>query len=729
MSIELIAAGIGAAASLFPSISSGAGSAFNRVSRSFNYLHSGRQYDQKVIELYGTMRVFGQTQPRPLDDIFTDVRILPKPTLWRRFSLEGLHEQFLAQDRVMSFRTDERMAADELIKTEKKLFILGKPGAGKTTFCKHLAVREARGRGQVGKVPIFITLKQYADTGLSLMAYIIKQFDVCGFPEAEPFVEELLRGGNALVLFDGLDEVTKDANGRNLVAAKINQFSRKYSGCHIAVTCRVAATDYSFEQFRYVEMAEFAPEQVETFVRQWFMTGEEAVGKADKMLTDLEQHNGISDLTRNPLLLTLLCLNYDETMAFPARRVEIYQDALDALLKKWDSSRGVQRGSAYGSLSVGRKQEMLAELAYETYWEGRYFFNRREIEPQLAEYVAGAPEVPARIDIDGEVILQEIVAQHGILAYRATDIVSFSHKTFHEYFAAKQIVDDREAGTFHELLKHVVDDSWKEVFELTASLLRRGAASSFFKLFVQTLHERLYKRPNAVAWLAWVAAAAAQSKSGYHAGATRALFASASANSNIRTGTHDLAYALANVSANASTRDLALALAHDLVRVLELTRNGRLDLASSHALALARARDLDFDFDFTRANDRDLARVRASASVLTRELGLEAFADALEALEIPKAGAVQTREIFREQLKAIINEYHPLEQYKMLQEQAQKFGRKTPDKQLMTKDMKTLINFMRGSNRLYDCLQVAYLSRAERKMFEDQLLLPPDWKS
>ncbi|MGB1252818.1 MAG: NACHT domain-containing protein, partial [Candidatus Promineifilaceae bacterium] len=478
-----------------------------------------------MIKLYGSMRVFGQTEPRPLDDIFTDVRILPKPTLWKRFSLESLHEDFLERDRDMPARYDERVAADKMIKTESKLFILGKPGAGKTTFCKHLAVREARGRGPVGKVPIFVTLKQYADTDKTLIDFIAEQFSVCDFPEAELFVEALLRDGKALVLFDGLDEVTKDADGRNRVAAEINQFSRKYSECHIVVTCRVAATDYSFGQFRYVEMAEFAPEQVETFVRQWFMTGEASVNKADKMLTELDQNEGIRDLTRNPLLLTLLCLNYDETMAFPSRRVEIYQDALDALLKKWDSSRGVQRGSAYGSLSLGRKQEMLAELAYETYCEGQYFFERREIAPRLAEYVAGAPEVPAKIDLDGEVILQEIVAQHGVLAYRATDIISFSHKTFHEYFTAKQIVDDREAGTFHVLLQHAAEDSWKEVFELTASLLRKRAASNFFKLFVKTLHVEVQKRPNVVEWLAQIDAAAVRSESNYLTASIRAFFA------------------------------------------------------------------------------------------------------------------------------------------------------------------------------------------------------------
>ena len=735
MEPAIIGAGIGAGARLFPSIASGIKSGFKAIGRPFNYLRSGKRYDKKMVELYGTMRVFGQTEPRPLDDIFTDVHILPKPTLMRRFSLESLHKQFLEAPRNLPLRYDERVAADELLETTDKLFILGKPGAGKTTFCKHLAVREAKGTGRINKVPIFVTLKQYADTGKTLIEFINEQFDVCDFPDAAPFVEALLRDGKALVLFDGLDEVTKDDDGRNRVATEINQFSRKYSGCHIVVTCRVAATDYSFEQFRYVEMAEFAPEQVETFVRQWFLGMEENVGKADKMLAELEQHEGISDLTRNPLLLTLLCLNYDETMAFPTRRVEIYQDALDALMKKWDSSRGIKRGSAYGSLSLGRKQEMLAELAYNTYREGRYVFERREIEPQLAEYVAGAPEVPERIDIDGEVILQEIVAQHGLLAYRATDILSFSHRTFHEYFTAMQIVENRDADTFAELFKHTADDSWREVFLLTASLLHKAAVGNFFRQFVQVLHKALRQRPNTIRWLSQVAAATEKLDSSYQPAAIRRYFIQVKA-SNPRLSIslqapHDLDHTVRGLDLeltldNSLARSLTLALdlasfnpadqQPDFVRILDLARIGFYKLAVN-------PEDADNLKVFFTLNFADgLIKI----SNFARSLGYMVLADALENLDAPMTDASQQAwTAFAESLGAVINVHRPLNNLSALQVKAREFANKSARDTLVDSDLEGLIAFVEGSNRLYECLQVAYLSPAERAAFEAQLLLPP----
>ena len=167
------------------------------------------------------------------------------------------------------------------------------------------------------------------------------------------------------------------------VTQMIEQFSRQYDGCHIVVTCRIAATEYMFDPaFIYLELADFAPDQVDAFVRNWFWDRErrpeKGVRLAERMLAEWAkpEHEGIRDLGRNPLLLTLLCLNYAETLSFPARRVEIYQEALDALLKKWDASRQIQRGSLYRTLSLGRKQQMFSRIAYDGFVQDEILFPR-----------------------------------------------------------------------------------------------------------------------------------------------------------------------------------------------------------------------------------------------------------------------------------------------------------------------------------------------------------------
>ena len=140
---------------------------------------------------------------------------------------------------------------------------------------------------------------------------------------------------------------------------QIEQFARQYDGCHIVVTCRIAATDYTFDPaFIYLELADFAPDQVDSFVRNWFWDPaevEKGADLAERMLAEWRrpEHAGIRDLGRNPLLLTLLCLNYAETLNLPSHHVEIYQEALDGLLKKWDSSRADSAGQPLSRHYVG----------------------------------------------------------------------------------------------------------------------------------------------------------------------------------------------------------------------------------------------------------------------------------------------------------------------------------------------------------------------------------------
>ena len=177
------------------------------------------RYDAEIIRQHGTIRIFGQTTPKPLREIYTDVFVLDTPTAHRRFGPEQLAVHLWNEERGLPFRHAERKPGIGLLDSGTQFFLLGKPGAGKTTFLKYLAVREAR-RGawgrSLGKLPIFVPLRQYADAGKSLFDFIVDQFDVCHFPgNAAPFVDALLASGKALVLFDGLDEVAKsDAEDR-----------------------------------------------------------------------------------------------------------------------------------------------------------------------------------------------------------------------------------------------------------------------------------------------------------------------------------------------------------------------------------------------------------------------------------------------------------------------------------------------------------------------------------
>ncbi|MGV2388855.1 MAG UNVERIFIED_CONTAM: hypothetical protein LVR29_12975 [Microcystis novacekii LVE1205-3] len=61
-----------------------------------------------------------------------------------------------------------------------------------------------------------------------------------------------------------------------------------------------------------------------------------------------EEYKSAKELAHTPLLLTFLCLVYDENQSFPTNRSRLYQDALRILLEKWSAEKRLpNRGLVY----------------------------------------------------------------------------------------------------------------------------------------------------------------------------------------------------------------------------------------------------------------------------------------------------------------------------------------------------------------------------------------------
>ena len=431
-----------------------------------------------VTDRCGTMRVLDMTQPVDLDRIYTDVNIIKDVIGRRRIGYDEVMEVCTREhfDRFLVGTIKERVKGFEAVEEFQKLVVLGKPGAGKTTFMKYLAMSCLGNRFHGELVPIFVTLKAYAEERgqPSLENYILTEFQKREV--AEDVVKRLLKEGRALVLLDGLDEVKKEDDRR--VKQDIDKFSRDWLKNRFAITCRIAAREYQFEKFTEVEVADFDDGQIKTFVNNWFRERDES--KAERLLERLKGNQPVKELAKSPLLLTLLCLVFGERNDFPPKRSELYKEGLEVLMKKWDAKRNIEREIIYKHLSPQNKEDMLGQIAFNTFVNGEYFFRQEDLQCQIKEYICNLPEAsadPEALRLDSEVVLKAIEHHHGLLVERARNIYSFSHLTFQEYFAAKAI--DR-GQQLEILVQNISNPRWKEVFYLTAEMLWRS--NDFLKL-------------------------------------------------------------------------------------------------------------------------------------------------------------------------------------------------------------------------------------------------------
>jgi predicted NACHT family NTPase len=447
-------------------VENAADSAKNKWKR-LNWAKSESAYKRRLIDLYSSTKLLGNPKPIQLDRIYTDVFVLDQITAYRRLQIDeksgSLRESTGLPPKII------RKPLLEIVRDRVRVYVLGKPGAGKSTFLKTLCLLCCK--GEIPRTPVFISLKEWHDSGMSLEQFIRDEFRVCGFPNSELFAEHLLSTGNAMLLLDGLDEVPPENDARQKAITALTRLSRQYPTAQMILTCRIAAAEYSFDQFDYFEIADFTEEQQLDFVSKWYATAESA---RQRFLAQWahSDNEGLRDLARTPLLLALLCLAFDETLSFPKRRVELYQEATNALLRKWDASRGIRRDDLYKTLSYIRREQLLGRVAAKTFLKSEVFFPVQRATDIIDEYLDQLPPRDASKTTDAIDLLKAVEAQHGLLVERAIGIYSFSHLTLHEYFAARNLVETAHTGVLHTAIQeHFFEDSWREVFLMAASLM------------------------------------------------------------------------------------------------------------------------------------------------------------------------------------------------------------------------------------------------------------------
>lgn len=462
------------------------------IGKNLAFKNALTKYVRRYIDRHGTLKVIcvRMDEAVKLDEIYTAVQLLDRHALRYYESTESLQELFRQSgQRNLSLAESEKKVGIQVANEQQYLMVLGGPGVGKSTFLRKAGLEALRALGrqdfaqqdpenvlvpqkvfyQYPCIPVMLELRQFDQPYLNIKFKIAEELEVCGFPKPQELTELLLKNGKLLVLLDGLDEVPSSAF--NSVVNEIEKLVDRYSDNRFIASCRVAAYTFGgFKRFKDVAMATFDNTQIECFIKNWFRRPRDLEADTAKHCWNLlnsQDYQAAKELAQTPLLLTLLCVVYDEYQDFPKKRHALYGEALDVLLRKWTSEKRVQRDPIYQELSTDLELYLLSEIGFTSFTDDQLFFSKHNLVKQIRYFLVNNLNAPKHLDT--EKVLKEIEIQQGILVERARDTYSFSHLTFQEYLTAKHIVDNQKMNTL--VLEYMTDERWREIFLLVAGLL------------------------------------------------------------------------------------------------------------------------------------------------------------------------------------------------------------------------------------------------------------------
>ena len=370
--------------------------------------------------------------------------------------------------KVSDAQTTDLIDAYRAVVKHKWLMITGAPGAGKTMLLRHLALHYAEGDltdFPTQPVPVLLELNRLSESEEPLETHLAQALKANDFPGGERFIAAGLEHGLLLLLFDGLDEVARDARPR--VVRQIKDLLQAHPEVRAIITCRSAVYDGEFDDMaqQRLGIAEFSDQQIQRFLGSW-----QAQMHPDKspehLLRNLRERPHIMGLARNPLLLTIIAYLYTDTpFVLPHSRTAFYDKALAVLLEQWDAARGTPN-----RYTADEKRLVLQHLAlYFQDHAARGGGDLRSVDlPTVLAETAGVLPALSRKAEDTRPLLDEIVARSGLLlALEGGLCYQFAHLTLQEFFTAQKLQDD----TIGLMERFRADpDAWRGTLKLWCGL-------------------------------------------------------------------------------------------------------------------------------------------------------------------------------------------------------------------------------------------------------------------
>ncbi len=422
------------------------------------------------------------------------------------------------------------LSALEMLNRESRLVLTGAPGSGKSAFVSYLAVCLAGeqlpdtqpnltaltealpdNNGAPGEapqpwdhgplVPVRVILRDFAASKFfpgertqgdadHVMTFIKHELKQKRCADYVPILEARLRAGEALVMFDGLDEVPQAGARRERMIQCIRGFRASFGDSRILVTCRPYAYEqdqWRIDEFNDAALADFDGGQIQRFIDRWYagrseFDAEQRTTRAEKLKRAVLTRKPLRELVARPLLLTLTAYLHANRHELPERRADLYERLLELLIEKWEAARFKTEDAAsarkreqyslaeFLEVGVDAIRLVLERVAFEVHAHQEDLVNTADIPAEKLTHqllcLSNTKGEGSQRAVDALAISEYLRDRVGILYQRGGEsdlnaVYTFPHRSFQEYLAAAYF--RREEKYLFELFPDVTCDEWPDL--------------------------------------------------------------------------------------------------------------------------------------------------------------------------------------------------------------------------------------------------------------------------
>lgn len=359
-----------------------------------------------------------------------------------------------------------------------RIIIVGNAGSGKSMLIKHLVLGCIKDKQYI---PVPIELRELNKDNTPISEAIINNMRRHGFKMSREYIENAKKNGHFLFIFDGYDEIEYER--QNDILKEIKELSHNYLKCPIVVSTRINTSITSLENFMVFEIESLDINNAVSLIQK--LPCDEAIKR--KFIEELKSNmfKMHASFLSNPLLLSIMLLTYGDNAEIPSKISLFYNLAYEALFQKHDAYKEGYSRNRRSKLDMLDFRKVFQLFSLQTYDKRLFKMPRTDCLEQIEK-----SKKLLTFDFEANDYLSDCLEAVCLLIEDGLEI-SFTHRSFQEYFVALYISTSEEIVQINIIDRFIQNSHSDNVIEILHELSPHVVEKFIFIKHLDALFDKI----------------------------------------------------------------------------------------------------------------------------------------------------------------------------------------------------------------------------------------------